>query len=128
MINKDVTHGNTCKLYNCITLPQPAVILAKPIDFNDTIAMDLYQLGKRWWYLYFTDKLCRFNNATITWHKDPNLVTKNKLNDNGELKHWTNLFGSPKNKLNDNGGKFVSTDFIDFCKNFNIKVKTTTLK
>ena len=35
-------------------------------------------------------------------------------------KHWISLFGSPKNEFSDNGGEFLSTEFIDFCENFNI--------
>ena len=42
------------------------------------------------------------------------------------LKHWISQFGSPKNVFSDNGGECVSTDYIDFCENFNIKVKITT--
>ena len=41
------------------------------------------------------------------------------------LKYWINLFGSPNTVFNDNGGEFPSKEFIDFCKNFNMNVKTT---
>ena len=33
--------------------------------------------------------------------------------------------GSPNTVFSDNGGEFVSREFIDFCENFNMKVKTT---
>ena len=41
------------------------------------------------------------------------------------LKYWISLFGSPNTVFRDNKGEFVSKQFIDFCGNFNMKVKTT---
>ena len=41
------------------------------------------------------------------------------------LKYWISLFGSPSKVFSDNGGEFVSKEFIDFCENFKMKVKTT---
>ena len=41
------------------------------------------------------------------------------------MKQWISIFGTPNSIYSDNGGKFVSNDVIDFCENFNIKIKTT---
>ena len=41
------------------------------------------------------------------------------------LKYWTSLFGSPDTVFSDNRGESASKEFIDFCENFNMKVKTT---
>ena len=40
------------------------------------------------------------------------------------MKHWISIFGTPVSVFTDNGGEFVSKDFISFCENFNIKIKT----
>ena len=42
------------------------------------------------------------------------------------LKYWTSLFGSSNAVFSDNQCEFASEEFIDFCENFNMKVKTTT--
>ena len=41
------------------------------------------------------------------------------------LIYWISLFGSPNTVFSDKGGEFVSNEFIYFCENFNMKVKTT---
>ena len=41
------------------------------------------------------------------------------------MKQSTSIFGTPNLIYSDNGGEFVSKDVIDFCENFNIKIKTT---
>ena len=52
-------------------------------------------------------------------NKHPNTVI------NFFLKQWISIFGTPNSIYSDNGGKFVSKDVIDFCENFNVKIKTT---
>ena len=61
------------------------------------------------------DEFSRFNNAVIL---STDIIIM-------FLKYWISLFGSPNAVLSDNRGKFVSKEFIDFCENFNMKVKTT---
>ena len=41
------------------------------------------------------------------------------------MKHWISTFGTPASGFSNSGGEFASKDFIDFCENFNIKIKTT---
>ena len=62
----------------------------------------------------------------------PNLVTTllSKVNNKillykNFLKHWISTFGTPVSGFSNSVGEFASKDFIDFCENFNIKIKTT---
>ena len=64
MINKVVTYCDTCKLFKKHVI-WPLVELARAMNFNNIIAMDLHQLGKRLWYLHFIDEFSRFSNTTI---------------------------------------------------------------
>ena len=41
------------------------------------------------------------------------------------FKMWISIFGSPKKFLMDNGGEFANSEFVDFCENLNIVIKTT---
>ena len=118
IIDKVVSHCKTCQQYKK-PIPRPAVGLLKANDFNDTLAMDLHQLEQNLWYLHLIDKFSRFSNAVIIKSKSTNIIIK-KI-----LKYRICLFGSPNTIFSDNGGEFVSKEFIDFCENFNIKVKTT---
>ena len=95
------------------------VRLSETMGFNDTAAMDLHQLGQRLQYLKVTDEFSRFQNATTIKSKDSH-------KDVSKTQDYS--IGSPKNVFSDNGGVFVSTDFTDFCENFNIKVKTTAVE
>lgn len=86
-------------------VPRPAAGLVKAMNFNHTVATNLWQLGEKSWYLDFIDEFSRFSNATIIKSKDPNLIIKMFL------KYWISLFGTQKNVFSDNGGEYVSTHF-----------------
>ena len=109
---------NICKLYKK-PLPRPAVSIPKSLSFNEIVAMDLHQLSDNLWYLHFIDEFPRFSNGVVIKSKQSNVIIQNFL------KHWISIFGTPISVFSDNGGEFVSKDFIDFCENFNIKIKTT---
>ena len=81
--------------------------------------MDLHQLGDNLWYLHFIGEFSRFSNGVVIKSKQSNVIIQNFL------EHWISIFGTPISVFSDNGGEFVSKDFIDFCENFNIKIKTT---
>ena len=107
---------NICKLYKK-PLPRPAVSIPKSLNFNEMVAVDLHQLDENLWYLHFMDELSRFSNGVVIKSKQPNAIIKNFL------KHWVNIFPTPISVFSDNGDEFVSKEFIDFCENFNIKIK-----
>ena len=65
MIDKIVTHCNTCELYKKNLYHNQPQDLVKAKNFNHTVSMDLRQLGEKLWYLHFTDEFSRFSNATI---------------------------------------------------------------
>ena len=44
------------------------------------------------------------------------------------FKIWISVYGSAKKFLPDKGGEFANDNFIQFCKNFEITVKTTAAK
>ena len=91
--------------------------LAEADDFNDTVAMDLHQLGSNIWYLDLTDEFSRFSNAVIIKSKSRDIIIKMFL------KYWISLFGSPNTVFSDKGGEFVSNEF-DYCMNFSMEIKT----
>ena len=117
-INKVVLHCKTYQQYKK-QAPRPTVGLPKANYFNDTLAMDLHQLGPNLWYLHLIDKFSRFSNAVIIKSKSKDIIIKMFL------KYWISLLGSPSAVFSDNGVEFVSIEFIDFCENFNMKVKAT---
>ena len=81
--------------------------------------MDLHHLNENRWYLHFIDEFPRFSTGATIRNKHPNTVTQIFL------KQWISIIGTPNSIYSDNGGEFVSKDVIDFCENFNIKIKTT---
>ena len=81
--------------------------------------MDLHNLDKNIYYFYIIDKFTRFSSATTIKSKNPTIIIKNFLQS------WISIFGSPSKVFSDNGAEFVSEEFSDFCKNFNIKISTS---
>ena len=102
-------------------MPRPVVSLPRATSFHDNVAMDLHHLNENLWYLHFIDQfsLFFFSKGATTRNKHPNTVIQ------FFLKQWVSMFGTPNSIYSDNGGEFVSKDAIDFCENFNIKIKAT---
>ena len=100
-------------------MPRSVVSLPRATPFNDSVAMDLHHLNENLWYLHFADEFSRFSTGATIGNKHPNTVIQIFL------KQWISIFGTPNSIYRDNGGKFISKDVIDFCENFNIKIKTT---
>ena len=98
-------------------VPRPIVGFAWATDFNQTVGMDLKELGPSLWSLHITDEFTRFSNATIIRSKTA-VIKK-------FLQCCISLFGAPQKLISDNGGEFDSNEFRDLCENFNITVKTT---
>ena len=68
---QEVVDGcDTCQKFKKPS-PRPAVGLPPARDFNDTVAVDLHQLGSNIWYLHMIDEFSRFNSACIVYNKKP---------------------------------------------------------
>ena len=98
-------------------VPRPVVGFAWATDFNQTVGMDLKELGPSLWFLHIIDEFTRFSNAAIIRSKTA-VIKK-------FLQCWISLFGAPQKVISDNGGEFDSNEFRNLCENFNITVKTT---
>ena len=66
-------------------VPRPAVGLPKVNHFNDTVTMNLHQLGPHLWFLHLIDEFSRFSNAVITKSKFTDIIIKMFL------KYWISL-------------------------------------
>ena len=97
----------------------PFAGLSKASNFNDTISMDLHQLGEDLWYFHFIDEFSYFGSAIVVKSKSSKIITE-KL-----IQNWISVFGSPSNIFSENGGEFVSQDFTDLYENFNTNIITT---
>ena len=64
------------------------------------------------------DEFSRFSNTVIIKRKSTDIIKM-------FLKYCISLFGSPNTIFSESGGEFVSKEFIDFCENFNMKIKAT---
>ena len=117
-IIKVVSHCKMCRQYKK-PVPESTVGLPKANYFNDTVAMNLHQVGPNLWYLHLIDEFSRFCNAVTIKIKSTDIIIEMFLN------HWISLFGSPNSVFCDNRGEFVLKEFIDFCENLNMKAKTT---
>ena len=99
------------------TVLRPVVGFAWTTDFNQTVGMDLKELGPSLLFLHIIDEFTRFSNATIIRSKTA-VIKK-------FLQCWISIFGAPQNVISDNEREFDSYEFRDLSKNFNITVKTT---
>ena len=98
-------------------VPKPVVGFAWATDFNQTVEMDLKELGPSLWFLHIINEFTRLSNGAIIRSKTA--VIKKFLH------YWISLFGAPQKVISDNGGELDSNEFRDLPENFNITVKTT---
>ena len=118
MLTEIVERCEVCERYR--KQPQkPAVGFPKATDFNETVAVDLHELGKNLWYLHIIDEFTRFSAGAIMTCKRPSVFVQNFI------QHWISIHGAPRKLLSDNGGEFNNAEVRDMCENFNIEVKTT---
>ena len=99
--------------------PKPAVGLPLATEFNETVAMDLHELGPNLWYLHIIDEFTRFSAGCIVRSKQSSIIA-NKF-----IRHWIAIHGACKKIYTDNGGEFNSAELRDMAENFNIEVKAT---
>lgn len=101
------------------TPPKPSAGMPLADDYNQTVAVDLHELGRNVWYLHMIDQFTRFSAAAIIKSKQSSVIVHNFM------KYWIAVHGPPKVLISDNGGEFNNDEFHDMCENFNIEVKTT---
>ncbi|XP_077974967.1 uncharacterized protein LOC144430759 [Styela clava] len=118
LIEETVSDCEICKVYKKPS-PRPVVGLSWANDFNQTVAVDLHQLGSDMWYLHMIDHFTRYSRAAIVRNKFSSTIVKKFM------QNWIGIFGSPARILSDNGGEFDSEVFKDMCGNFNITFTTT---
>ena len=68
--------------------PRPVVGFAWATDFNQTVGMDLKELGPSLWFLHIIDEFTHFSNAAIIRSKTA-VIKK-------FLQCWISLFGTPQ--------------------------------
>ena len=78
LIEKVYNSCKTCLIYKK-PLHRSVVGLSKASNFNDTVAMDLHQLGENLCYFHFIDKFSRFSSAIIVKTKSSKIITEKFL-------------------------------------------------
>nr|XP_039264060.1 uncharacterized protein LOC120339893 [Styela clava] len=118
-IIREVTNECEICLLHKRAPPRPVVGLPRSNEVNETVALDLHQLGPSLWYLHVIDEFSRYSNAALIHSKSPKIIIQKFL------QFWVSIFGAPRRVISDNGGEFNNEEFRDMCENFNISVKTT---
>ena len=70
MLEQICKECNTCLLFKKPP-PRPAVEVPSASDFNETVAMDLHELGQNVRYLHLIDEFTRLSAASIVHTKTP---------------------------------------------------------
>ena len=98
---------------------RPKVGLPHSTDFNESVAMDLHQLGPKLWYFHVVDLFSKFSAGCIIRDKLATTIVSSFL------RIWVYVFGAPKSTLSDNGGEFNNNLFLEMGELFDITVKCT---
>ena len=116
---KDIIENcDTCKRHGRPSA-RPIVGLSWANDHNQTVAVDLHQLGPNLWYLHIIDEFSRFSAGCITNSKKSSKFVQNFI------KHWISIHGAPQRLFSDLGGEFDNEEVRDMAENFNISIVTT---
>ena len=118
LLQKVTDSCDTCQKFKR-AIPKPVVGFPHAWDYNESVAVDLHQLGISLWYLHIIDEFTRFSAGCITHTKQSSQFVKNFI------KHWISIHGAPKRLFSDNGGEFDNDEVRDMAENFNIQVVTT---
>ena len=112
---------SSCEICLKYKIPDQKPIVGFPLaaGFNETVAMDLHELGHNVWYLHLIDEFTWLSAASIIRSKDPSIIIKNLIN------HWIRIYGLPEKLYSNNGGEFNNSELQDMAENLNITVKTT---
>ena len=113
---QEVVDGcDTCRKFKKPS-PRPAVGLPRTSDFNDTVAVELHQLGSNIWYLHMINEFSTFSSTCIVYDKKPETFIEMFI------KHWISFYGAPKRLVSDNGGEFNNESVRDICEIFALKL------
>ena len=90
--------------------------------FNECVTMDLKQwpYQDKVWLIHIVDHLIRNSASCAIKSKRKEVIVESIV------KIWRVIFGSSKSFLVDDGSEFNNSEFISFCENFNINIKTTS--
>ena len=99
--------------------PKPIVGFPLAKEFNETVAMDLKHWSGNTCLLHIIDHFTRFSASCVIHSKQKEVIVQ-KI-----FQIWIVTFGHPQSFLVDNGGEFATDEFITFCENLNIYIKTT---
>ena len=116
---KRVTENcDVCKKYKK-TPPTPVVSCSLASNFNEAVAMDLFEIGGKY-VLHLIDMFSRYSAACAR-----NTKAKEAITD-AILKIWISYFGKPSKFLADNGGEFANETYTDMCTAFSIEIMKTS--
>lgn len=108
----------TCKVFTK-TPPRPVVSVPMADGFNEVVAMDLKEWGKRY-ILYLIDMFSRLTVAVFINRKLPQSIA-DKI-----ITMWIGVgYGVPRKILTDNGGEFSNEEIRCVAENLNIEVMCT---
>ena len=99
---------------------RPIVSLPLATDVNESVCIDLHQLGPNLWYLHCICAFSRFSLAISLESKEAGVVISKFI------KVWVSMFGPPKRAiLSDNGKEFCNEKFQEFAEAYNLHLMTT---
>ena len=112
-----ITSCDICIKYKK-TRPWPAVSLPVASDFNETVAMNLVNIGNKICFTDLPDLFKWFSVAKTITNKEKNVVT------DAIFEIWLSHFGQPWKFLADNGAEYVNVVYNrHFSKHFSTTSK-----
>ena len=100
MLEQICKECNTCLLFKKPP-SRPAVGLPLASDFNETVSMDLRELGQNVWYLHLIDEFTCLSAVSIVYTKAPLVIMREFLHC------WVSIYSTPKKIQSDNGGELL---------------------
>ena len=98
--------------------PRPIVALPMSSRFQECVAMDLKMYNGRQ-ILHLVDMCTRLSAGIFILNKQKETIIE------AIFRVWIAVYGAPEKFLSDNGGEFANSEFLSFCEQFGIRVKTT---
>lgn len=118
LLEKVVSKCDLCARFKR-TPSRPVVGLPMATCYNETVALDLFEVETNVWVFHMIDMFSRFSAACVIKTKRASEIV------NMFIRHWISIHGPPKKCFSDNGLEFNNQEFRDMSENFNIEVKTS---